>query len=259
MSLDTKKYDVAIIGSGVSGANIARTLSRYDLKIVILEKETDVAWGVSKANSGIIHGGFHHNSKYLKTKLEIKGNLMFDQLKRELDFPFSRVGIVVAALNEEELKVVEHLYNQGVENNSIGIEMVSRERLLELVPKLNKDVIGGLYAPGGGIIEPYRFVYSLIESAKNNGVEILTDFKVVSQKKDDDYFTIYSENGRSVKAEYVINAAGLFADEISKIFEAEEFEIKPRKGEYFLLDKSQKQIRIKLFSPFRVKYPKGYW
>ena len=257
MSLDTKKYDVAIIGSGVSGANIARTLSRYDLKIVILEKETDVAWGVSKANSGIIHGGFHHNSKYLKTKLEIKGNLMFDQLKRELDFPFSRVGIVVAALNEEELKVVEHLYNQGVENNSIGIEMVSRERLLELVPKLNKDVIGGLYAPGGGIIEPYRFVYSLIESAKNNGVEILTDFKVVSQKKDDDYFTIYSENGRSVKAEYVINAAGLFADEISKIFEAEEFEIKPRKGEYFLLDKSTKANPDKVVFPVPGKVSKG--
>jgi len=257
MSLDTKKYDVAIIGSGVSGANIARTLSRYDLKIVILEKETDVAWGVSKANSGIIHGGFHHNSKYLKTKLEIKGNLMFDQLKRELDFPFSRVGIVVAALNEEELKVVEHLYNQGVENNSIGIEMVSRERLLELVPKLNKDVIGGLYAPGGGIIEPYRFVYSLIESAKNNGVEILTDFKVVSQKKDDDYFTIYSENGRSVKAEYVINAAGLFADEISKIFEAEEFEIKPRKGEYFLLDKLTKANPDKVVFPVPGKVSKG--
>lgn len=250
-------YDVAIIGSGVSGANIARTLSKYDLKTVILEKETDVAWGVSKANSGIIHGGFHHNLKYLKSQLEIKGNLMFDQLKRELDFPFTRVGIIVAALNEEELKVVEHLYQQGIENNSIGIEMVSRERLLELSPKLNHDVIGGLYAPSGGIIEPYRFVYSLIESAKKNGVEVLTDFEVTSSKKEKENFVIKSKDNREINAKYVINAAGLFADKISKIFDAEEFEIKPRKGEYFLLDKSTKANPSKVIFPVPSHVSKG--
>jgi glycerol-3-phosphate dehydrogenase len=251
-------YDVAIIGSGVSGAAIARTLSRYDLKIVILEKETDVAWGTSKANSGIIHGGFHHNLKYLKSKLEIKGNLMFDQLKRELDFPFKRVGILVAALNEEELKVVEHLYTQGIENNSIGIEMVSRERLLELSPKLNHDVIGGLYAPSGGIIEPYRFVYSLIESAKKNGVEVITDFEVTSsQKTEENIFTINSKDARSIDAKYVINAAGLFADKISNIFNAERFEIKARKGEYFLLDKSTKANPSKVIFPVPSNVSKG--
>ena len=259
-------YDVAIIGSGVSGAAIARTLSRYELKTVILEKETDVAWGTSKANSGIVHGGFHHNLKYLKSRLEIKGNLMFDQLKRELDFPFTRPGIIVAALNEEELKVVEHLYHQGVENNSIGIEMVSRERLLELSPKLNQDVVGGLYAPSGGIVEPYRFVFSLIESAKKNGVEVFTDFEVVSAQKKDQvstealpvhFFEISSKDGRKVKAKYVINAAGLFADEISKMFNAEEFKIKPRKGEYFLLDRATKANPHKVIFPVPSKVSKG--
>ncbi len=250
-------YDVAIIGSGVSGASIARTLSRYDLKVVVLEKETDVAWGASKANSGIIHGGFHHNLKHLKSRLEIKGNLMYDQLKRELDFPFSRPGIIVAALNEEELKIVEHLYHQGVENNSIGIEMVSRERILELSPKLNQDVIGGLYAPSGGIVEPYRFVFSLIESAKKNGVDVLTDFEVISSEAIDEQFLILSKDKREVRANYVINAAGLFADSISKIFNAEEFKITPRKGEYFLLDKATKANPDKVIFPVPNKVSKG--
>ena len=251
------KYDVAIIGSGVSGASVARGLSRYELKTAILEKETDVAWGVSKANSGIIHGGFHHDLKYLKSKLEIKGNLMFDQLKRELDFPFKRVGIIVAALNEEELKVVEHLYHQGIKNNSIGIEMASRERLLELSSKLTDDVVGGLYAPSGGIIEPYRFVYSLIESAKKNGVEVYTDFEVVNSEKKGEYFVINSKEGKTIEAKYVINAAGLYADKISEIFDAEKFKIKPRKGEYFLLDKLTKANPEKVIFPVPGKVSKG--
>ncbi|MCL2609497.1 MAG: FAD-dependent oxidoreductase, partial [Treponema sp.] len=124
-------YDVAIIGCGVSGANIARRLSAYDIKTVILEKAADVSFGVSKSNSGIIHGGFHHNKKYLKAGLEIQGNFMFGQLCKELAFPFKRCGIVVVALHEDEMKVVEHLYMQGVENGVVGIEICSRERMLE--------------------------------------------------------------------------------------------------------------------------------
>jgi glycerol-3-phosphate dehydrogenase len=99
-------YDVAIIGCGVSGANIARRLSAYKIRTAILEKAADVSFGTSKANSGIVHGGFHHNKKYLKARLEIQGNLMFDQLRRELDFPFKRCGILVAALHEDEMKSV---------------------------------------------------------------------------------------------------------------------------------------------------------
>ena len=97
-------YDVAIVGCGVSGANIARRLSAYNIKTAILEKAADVSFGTSKANSGIVHGGFHHNQKHLKARLEIQGNLMFDQLMRELKFPFKRCGIIVAALHEDEMK-----------------------------------------------------------------------------------------------------------------------------------------------------------
>ena len=242
-------YDVAVIGCGVSGVNIARRLSSYKIKIAVLEKAADVSFGTSKANSGIIHGGFHHNKKYLKARLEIQGNLMFDQLRRELDFPFRRCGIIVAALHEDEMKVVEHLYLQGVENKVIGIELCSRDRILELEPKLSYDVAGGLYAPGGGIIEPYRFVFALAESALKNGVHLYTDYKVLGGSYGDGRWTIYAEDGRTVKARYAVNAAGLYADDVSRAFRAEDFTIQARKGEYFLMDKMARA------RPDRVVFP----
>ncbi|MDR0400530.1 MAG: FAD-dependent oxidoreductase [Treponema sp.] len=274
------EYDVAIIGCGVSGANIARRLSAYDVRTAILEKAADVSFGTSKANSGIVHGGFHHNKKHLKARLEIQGNLMFDQLRRELDFPFKRNGIIVAALHEDEMKAVEHLYMQGVENGVIGIELCSRERILELEPKLSPDTVGGLYAPGGGMIEPYRFVFALVESAMKNGVHLYTDFKVCAASWDsggridssaasgasspvspaspsavsaaggrEGLWTVRGEDGRTVKARYVVNAAGLYADDVSRIFGGEEFTIKARKGEYFLMD------RLTRARPERVIFP----
>jgi glycerol-3-phosphate dehydrogenase len=244
-------YDVAIIGCGVSGANIARRLSVYDVRTVILEKAADVSFGTSKANSGIVHGGFHHNKKYLKARLELQGNLMFDQLRRELDFPFKRNGIIVAALHEDEMKAVGHLYMQGVENGVIGIELCSRERILELEPKLSADTVGGLYAPGGGMIEPYRFVFALVESAMKNGVRLFTDFKVNAASYDagGGVWTVRAADGRSIRTRYVVNSAGLYADEVSRIFGGEEFTIKARKGEYFLMD------RLTRARPDRVVFP----
>jgi len=267
------EFDVAIIGCGVSGANIARRLSAYSIKTVILEKAADVSFGTSKANSGIIHGGFHHNKKYLKARLEIQGSMMFDQLRRELNFPFRRCGIIVAALHEEEMKVVEHLYLQGVENDCMGIELCSRQRILDLEPKLSSDIVGGLYAPGGGIIEPYRFVFALVESAQKNGVELLTNFKVSEAAWDGNFWNIREEGRgnfseafgaaivaascREIKARYVINAAGLFADEVSKIFSAEEFKITARKGEYFLLDRLTKACPSRVIFPVPSAISKG--
>ena len=240
---------MAIVGCGVSGANIARRLSAYNITAAILEKAADVSFGTSKANSGIVHGGFHHNKKHLKARLELQGNLMFDQLMRELKFPFKRCGIIVAALHDDEMKAVEHLYMQGVENGVIGIELCSRERILALEPRLNYDTVGGLYAPGGGIIEPYRFVFALVESAQKNGVDLHTNFKVAGAQWQEDRWTIHAEDGRTVHARYAVNAAGLFADEVSAAFGGEEFTIKPRKGEYFLLD------RLTRACPDRVVFP----
>jgi len=251
------EFDVAVIGCGVSGANIARRLSAYNIKTVVLEKAADVSFGTSKANSGIIHGGFHHNRKHLKSRLEIQGNLMFDQLRRELNFPFRRCGIIVAALHDEEMKAVEHLYIQGVENDVIGIELCSRHRILELEPKLSSDVVGGLYAPGGGIIEPYRFVFALVESALKNGVKLFTNYKVKRAIHDGGFWSICAEDGREIKSRYAINAAGMYADEVSKTFGAEEFTISARKGEYYLLDRLTKACPSRVVFPVPTAVSKG--
>jgi glycerol-3-phosphate dehydrogenase len=251
------KYDVAIIGAGVSGAAIARKLSQYNLKTVLIEKEADVSFGTSKANSGIIHGGFHTSMKYLKSRLEIQGNLMFDGLQRELGFPFKRCGVIVVAFREEELKHIQDLYRQGVENGVIGIEICSRERILDIEPKLNPDVIGGLHAPNGGIIEPYRFVFSLVESARKNGVQLIVNFKVDRATYKANIWTITSDDGQSIEATYAINAAGVYADDVSKIFNAESFKIIPRKGEEYLLDRMSPACPNKVIFPVPSGKSKG--
>ncbi len=250
-------YDLAIIGAGVSGAAIARRLSMYDIQIALLEKETDVSFGTSKANSGIIHGGFHHDPDLLKARLELQGNLMFDQLQRELHFPFTRCGILVAAMNEEEMKTVQYLYDRGRRNGAIGIELCSRERILDLEPKLTSDVVGGLYAPGGGIIEPYRFVFALVESAQYNGVRLITDFEVSKAEYKEGLFQLHASNGPTINSRFVVNAAGLYADEVSKLFGAEEYTITPRKGEYYLLDRMTKACPSKVLFPVPNTVSKG--
>ena len=250
-------YDVAIVGAGCVGAAIARRLSSYDLRVTLLEQCADVCFGVSKANSGIIHAGFHHPTTSLKARLEIRGNLMFEQLHHELGFPFKRVGILVVAFSYEEMKTVEQLYQQGVDNGVPLLEICGRERILLLEPKLNPDVVGGLYAPTGGIIEPYRYVFALVESAMKNGLDLRCNFRVTGASRDNDCYTITSEAGESVRARHVVNAAGLFADAVSATFGAEPFELVPRKGEEFLLDRNAAGFPNHVIFPVPVRHSKG--
>ena len=250
-------YDVAVIGAGVSGASTAWRLSRYQLHTVLLEWRSDVGFGVSKANSGIVHAGFHHPLSTLKARLEIRGNLMFEALQHELGFPFRRTGILVAAFSREEMVTVHKLYEQGIANGVPGMEMCGRERLLQLEKKLNPEVVGGCFAPGGGTIEPYRYVFSLVESATRNGVCLKCDFEVAEASRAEDVWRIRSSSGAEVRARYVVNAAGLFADRVSGIFGAEEFTIRPRKGEEYLLDRSSAARPERVVFPVPGAHSKG--
>ena len=250
-------YDVVIIGAGVSGASVAWQLSRYDLQVLLVESSADVCFGVSKANSGIVHGGFHHPLSSLKARLEIRGNLMFDRLHHELGFPYSRCGILVVAYREEEMAVVHKLYDRGVANGVQGLELCGRSRMLELEPKLNPDVVGGFFAPNGGTIEPYRYVFSLVESALKNGVTVRCNCRVLQGTHADGLWTLRCGDGSVISARHVVNAAGLHADEVSRAFGAEEFTIHPRKGEEYLLDRmSQGRPRHVIF-PVPTPHSKG--
>jgi glycerol-3-phosphate dehydrogenase len=250
-------FDVAIIGAGVTGAAIARRLSSFKLSVALFERRTDVSFGVSKANSGIIHAGFHHNPSTLKARLEVQGNYLFDRLKAELGFPFRRVGILVVAFSPEELKTVEALYEIGTANRVPQLEIVGRERILSLEPKLNGDAVGGLWAPTGGIVEPYRLVFALVENARANGVSLFTDWNLAAARRADDRWLLVSETGETHEARRVVNAAGLYADEVSGFFGAEEFHIIPRKGEEFLLDKNAAGFPSHVIFPVPARNSKG--
>ncbi len=229
---------VAIVGGGAVGAALAHFLSRREVRVTLLEKNTDVGFGVSKANSGIVHGGFHTPVTELKGRLELKGNQMFDELEAELHFPFRRCGIVMAAFTPEELETVRGLYQRGVDNGVPGMEWCAPERMRELEPKLAENCLGGLFAPQGGVVEPYGYVFALCEQAKRNGAEVLTDFEVVRAERKQDKWRITAADGRTVSADWAVNCAGLYADRVSAIFGAEKLEILPRKGEEYLLDRN---------------------
>ena len=251
------QYDVAIIGAGVSGAATAWQLSRYELKTILLEKSADVCFGVSKANSGIVHAGVHHPVTSLKARLEIRGNLMFEKLQHELGFPFKRCGILVAAFSEEELATAHRLYEQGIANGVAGLEMCGRERMLALEPKLSGEVVGGLHAPGGGTVEPYRYVFSLVEAAMRNGVELRCNTQVVHGERIGNTWKLTARAGQCIEANYVVNAAGLYADDVSRCFGAEEFSIHPRKGEEYLLDRASAGRPEHVIFPVPSKHSKG--
>jgi glycerol-3-phosphate dehydrogenase len=250
-------YDVAIIGAGVSGAAIARRLSSSRINVALIERCVDASFGVSKANSGIIHAGFHHAPASLKARLEVAGNRAFDALQAELRFPFRRNGIVVAAFSWEEMKVVDGLYAQGLANGARGIEIVGRDRILALEPALSRDVAGGLFAPEGGIIEPYRFVFALVESAVANGVRLLTGWEVSKAQRVGKAWRITSARGETLEAAWVVNAAGLHADTVSAIFGAERFSIIPRKGEEFILERGAAGSPRRVIFPVPARSSKG--
>lgn len=251
------EYDVMIVGAGVTGLATACSLCRYKLRILVLEKNCDAAFGVTKANSGIVHGGFHYPLTTLKGRLEIRGNQLFGEYQKRLHFPFKRCGIILAAFTEEELAKVKELYERGKKNQVPGIELCSKERLLQLEEKLSKDVLGGLYAPEGGVVEPYKYAFALAELAEKNSCDIRYDREVISGTWKNSRWEIHTAQGDCFTSKYIVNAAGLYADRVSGCFGAEEFAIHPRKGEEYLLDRLSPARPSKVVFPVPTGHSKG--
>ena len=250
------KYDVAIIGGGVVGTAIGRELSRYKLRVAIFEKEAELAFGVSKSNSGIIHPGTQHSPGTLKGRLCVEGNILTRKLFRELSIDFKEVGELIVAFNEEEYKRLLQLEKDGRTIGVPGLKIVERAWLKKHEPNLSSEAIAALYAPTAGIISPYRWVYDFAENAVRNGAEIHNETKIetILPKRPD--FEITSSRG-TFHTRYVINAAGLHADEISRMVGISDFEIRPRKGEEFLLDKKREDLTNHLLFPLPSKTSKG--
>ena len=180
MTSETDMYDVIIIGGGVTGAAIARELSRYKLRIGLLEKEEELAFGVSKSNSGIIHPGTQNSPNSLKGRLCVQGNTLTRKLAKELGVDFKEVGELIVAFDENEIRKLYKLKKDAEFLGVPGVTIVDRAWLKKNEPNLSSKACAALYAPSAGIISPYRLVYDLSENALKNSVEIFTNTKVTN-------------------------------------------------------------------------------
>ena len=243
-------YDVIIIGSGVTGSAIARELSRYKLKIAVLDKASELPSGASRANSSMLHGGFDDEPGTVKSKFCVAGNKLWHKLKDELDVHLDECGSYVCAFNDKEVKHLEELLAQGKANGVPGVEIISGDKLREKEPKASAEIIAGLYAPEAAIINNFEAVNALIESAKINGAELFLETLVTGLLFDDEKnIRGVSTNKGEFLAPVVINAGGVHAGEIASWAGDTSFKIIPTKGEYFLLDRTtQGFIHSFLFS-----------
>lgn len=231
-------YDVVIIGGGVTGSSIARTLSKYNVNVCVLERNTDVCEGTSKANSGIVHRGFDAKTGTLKAKLNVLGSELMEPLSKELDFPYKRNGAMVIATDEDEVTVLTELKERGIANGITDTEILSGDEARELEPSLSKDIVAVLNVPNSGIVCPFNLTVALAENAAENGVEFHLETEVTAiEKLNDEYRYKVVTNKGDFFGKVVVNAAGVYGDVIHNMVSENKEEIIPRRGEYCLYDK----------------------
>jgi len=249
-------YDVAIIGAGVIGSFIARELSKYKLNIAIVEKDNEVSNGTTKANSAIVHGGYDAKPGTKMAKFNASGNPMFDKVCKELDVPFKRIGSLVLAFNDEEMEALKELYNRGIENQIPNVEIIDKDKILKMEPNINNDVIGALYSPTAGIVGVYELAIALTENAMDNGAKLFLNNEVKDIKKIDEGYKILTNN-LEMQSKYIINCAGVYADKINNMVAKESFKITPKRGQYYILDKSASNITNHVIFQAPNKFGKG--
>ena len=230
-------YDVTIIGAGIVGAFVARELSKYKLKILVVDKENDISDGTTKANSAIIHGGYDAEPGTLKARFNVEGNAMFDEICKDLDVPFKRIGSLVVGLGSKDEETIEEIYKRGIKNGVKDIKILDQDELRAKEPNISEDASSALYSPTAGIIGPWELALALMENAMDNGVELSLNNEVLDIESLGDGYKV-TINTKEVKTKYVVNAAGVHADKIHNMVSEPKFKIIPRKGQYFLFDKS---------------------
>ena len=224
-------FDVLIIGAGITGCFIARELSKYNLNVLVVEKNNDVGNETTSANSAIVHSGYDPLPGSLKAKLNVEGNAMFDKVCEELDVSFKRIGSITVALDEKEVEILKSLQERAKQN---GVEtiLLSKEELLEKEPMLSSGVVAGLLAPTACIIDTFNLSVHLMENAIDNGVKLILEEEVTKITKENDIFIVNDK----YQAKIVINATGVMGDLVNELVNDKTFDIMPRKGQYYVFD-----------------------
>lgn len=249
------KSDFLIIGGGIVGVSIAHALAAYEFKVVLLEKEAELSFGVSKSNSGIVHTGFQSDYRQLKTCLAVRGNELYRKMAEDLDFPFIPTGELVVAFPGEK-EALEAIKENGERLGVPGLAMVDKDWLKENEPNLTDEIECALLGPTAGVINPYETVYALAENAAANGVRIYCEQEVFSIEKGPTAWRIITSGG-VYESDWVINTAGLYADRIARMAGMEVPSIIPRKGEEFILDKHADRLTQRVIFPVPQQDTKG--
>lgn len=226
-------YDVIIIGAGIVGTAIARWLSRYKLRVLLLEKANDVSMGATKANSAIAHGGYAESHATLKGSLCYKGRIQFKRLNEELNFGFAETGSLVIT-TEDDTEPLEKLMENGIKNGLEDLSIIGAEEIRKLEPVLSHDVKWALYCKGAGVCSPYEMAIALAENAIKNGVTLKLEEEVTAMEKTADFFKVIVNHEKEYRGRYVVNSSGIYSDKVSKMLGVDDFEILPRSGEYLL-------------------------
>ncbi len=229
-------YDIAIIGGGIIGCMMARQLCRYDLKIILLDKNNDIANETTKANSGIIHSGYDPNPGTLKARLNRDGNPMFDVICRELGVLFQRNGSLTIALSDDEIVVLHRLYEQGCVNRIPGLSLLDADAVRRLEPNCHPQVRAGLLAKTAGIVDPFGLAIALAENAADHGANIILNSEVLAIDRDAMGYRLTTSQ-QTISTRFVINCGGVYAGQVQALLAPTRFTITPRRGEYVVFDK----------------------
>ncbi len=243
MGKSTEKFDIIIIGAGVIGCSIARELSRFKVKVAVLEKEADVGWGASCRNSGVVHAGFNNQPGTLMAKYCVKGNKSFHKIAGELDVPYKKIGKLVVAKKENEIPGLKELKKQGEMNRVQGLAIIEKNEINKMEPNL--EGIAALYSPNSAITSPYLYTIALAENAFKNNVQFFLNTEVKAIKNN---FLIFTQNGQ-FEANYIINSTGLYSDQIARMAGVGGYRIYPCRGEYYILDKNASYLVNHLIYP----------
>lgn len=249
-------YDIIIVGAGVVGSAIARELSRYNADILVLEKSEDICQGTSKANTALIHGGFDAKPGTLKAKLNVLGNQSMDKLSKDLNIPFRRNGAFVLCFDENDLDKLEELKQRGEKNGVEGLEILNKEEIQKIENNITYEAVYALHSPTAGIVCPFTMNFALAENANENGVEFLFNQQVKGFEKNRDYWKVITDDNE-FETKVVINAAGLYSDDLHNMVSDKKYNITAKRGEYFLLDKQVGNLVDKTVFQLPTKEGKG--
>jgi glycerol-3-phosphate dehydrogenase len=250
-------YDVAVIGAGVVGCAVARRLAAGDVSVVLLDARDDVGDGTSKANTAILHTGFDAVPGSLESGLVARGYAMLEEYADQAGIPVERTGAVLVAWDEEQLAALPSLVEKAVRNGYEQAELLSADEVYALLPDLGAGALGGLSVPGESIIDPWSTTLAFANDALARGAELRLGCRVEGVDLSDADVTTLTTSQGPLRARWVVNAAGLGADTIDRLFGHDRFTVVPRRGELVVFDKFARRLAPRIVLPVPTSRGKG--